>query len=104
MLACVSNSIKSTVFEYMAKLYIVATPIGNLADMTLRAITVLSNVDLILAEDTRVTKNLLDHFNIKKDLLVYHQHSSRIVIEKIIKLLKQEKDLALVSDAGTPGI
>src|SRR5258708_4459534 len=86
------------------KLYIVATPIGNLADMSLRAITVLSNVDLILAEDTRVTRKLLEHYNIHKELVSYHQHSGRPMIEKIIGLLRQRKDLALVSDAGTPGI
>jgi|SRR3989344_3784873 len=86
------------------KLYIVATPIGNLADISPRAVTVLSNVDLILAEDTRVTRGLLDHYNIKKDLLAYHQHSDQKVIAKVIALLRSDKDLALVSDAGTPGI
>jgi 16S rRNA (cytidine1402-2'-O)-methyltransferase len=86
------------------KLYIVATPIGNLADISLRAITALSNVDLILAEDTRVTRTLLEHYNIKKESLSYHQHSDRRMIEKIIGLLGQGKDIALVSDAGTPGI
>jgi len=88
----------------MSTLFIVATPIGNLADITLRAITALSNADLILAEDTRVTRTLLEHYNIKKDLLSYHQHSGRGMIEKVINLLKQNKDIALVSDAGTPGI
>lgn len=91
------------------KLYIVATPIGNLADMTLRAITVLSNADIILAEDTRVTAKLLEHYNIRpgragKELVSYHQHSDRKVIDRVIGLLKLGKDLALVSDAGTPGI
>jgi len=85
-------------------LYIVATPIGNLGDITPRAITVLSNVDLILAEDTRVTRTLLEHYNVKKELLSYHQHSGRGVIDRVIKLLEQGKDIALVSDAGTPGI
>lgn len=88
----------------MSTLYIVATPIGNLADMTLRAITVLSNVDLVLAEDTRVTRTLLEHFNLKKELLSYHQHSGPETIKKIILKLEEGKDLALVSDAGTPGI
>ncbi len=88
----------------MQTLYIVATPIGNLADMSLRAITVLSNTDLILAEDTRVTRTLLEHYNVKKELLSYHQHSGRGMIEKVIRLLKEGKDIALVSDAGTPGI
>src|SRR3989344_6443518 len=85
-------------------LYIVATPIGNLADISPRAITVLSNVDLILAEDTRVTRTLLEHYNIKKELLSYHQHSGRGVIGKIINFLENGKNIALVSDAGTPGI
>ncbi len=88
----------------MSTLFIVATPIGNLADISLRAITVLSNADLILAEDTRVTRTLLEHYNIKKELLSYHQHSGRGMIEKIISRLKQGQDIALVSDAGTPGI
>ncbi|MDP4001803.1 MAG: 16S rRNA (cytidine(1402)-2'-O)-methyltransferase [bacterium] len=88
----------------MPTLYIVATPIGNLADISPRAITVLSNVDLILAEDTRVTRTLLEHYNIKKELLSYHQHSGRGVIDKIINFLENGKNIALVSDAGTPGI
>lgn len=88
----------------MSNLFIVATPIGNLADISMRAITVLSNVDVILAEDTRVTRKLLEHYNIKKELLSYHQHSDRKVIDRVAGLLKQGKDVALVSDAGTPGI
>ncbi len=88
----------------MSTLFIVATPIGNLADFSPRAVTVLSSVDLILAEDTRVTRTLLEHYNIKKELLSYHQHSTRSVIEKIIQKLKQGDSVALVSDAGTPGI
>ena len=85
-------------------LSIVATPIGNLEDITLRAINVLSNADLILAEDTRVTRVLLDRYNIKKEILSYHQHSGFKKIDHIIELLKQGKNLALVTDAGTPGI
>ncbi|MEX2090669.1 MAG: 16S rRNA (cytidine(1402)-2'-O)-methyltransferase [Candidatus Paceibacterota bacterium] len=85
-------------------LYIVATPIGNLEDISLRAISVLSNADLILAEDTRVTKVLLDRYNIKKDVLSYHEHSGLKKLDKIIELLKNNKNLALVTDAGTPGI
>jgi 16S rRNA (cytidine1402-2'-O)-methyltransferase len=91
-------------FSSMATLFIVATPIGNLADISLRAITVLSNAGLILAEDTRVTRTLLERYNIKRELLSYHQHSGRGMIEKIIGRLKQGQDIALVSDAGTPGI
>ncbi len=88
----------------MATLYIVATPIGNLSDITMRAVTVLSNVNLILAEDTRVTRTLLEHYNVKKELLSYHQHSGRGIIDKVIGRLKDGQDIALVSDAGTPGI
>ncbi|MBP9821975.1 MAG: 16S rRNA (cytidine(1402)-2'-O)-methyltransferase [Candidatus Pacebacteria bacterium] len=88
----------------MANLYIVATPIGNLSDITMRAVTVLSNADLILAEDTRVTRTLLEHYNIRKELLSYHQHSGRGIIEKVIDRLKEGQNIALVSDAGTPGI
>lgn len=86
------------------KLSIVATPIGNLADITLRAITVLSNADIILAEDTRVSRTLLEHYNIRKEVIAYHQHSSEKEIERIIGFLKAGKNVALVSDAGTPGI
>lgn len=85
-------------------LYIVATPIGNLEDITLRAINILSNADLVLAEDTRVTRVLLDRYNIKKEILSYHQHSGFTKIERIIELLREGKNLALITDAGTPGI
>lgn len=85
-------------------LYIVATPIGNLEDITLRAINVLSNADLILAEDTRVTKVLLDRYNIKKEVLSYHQHSGLKKLDRIIEVLKDGRNVALVTDAGTPGI
>lgn len=88
----------------MATLYIVATPIGNLHDISLRALEILKTVDLILCEDTRVTKKLLDRYGIKKPLLSYHQHSELGKSEHIIQLLREGKDLALVSDAGTPGI
>src|SRR3989338_8866578 len=85
-------------------LYIVATPIGNLEDISLRAISVLRSADFILAEDTRITRILLDKYNIKIQLISYHQHSQLQKVEQIIKLLKDDKNLALVSDAGTPGI
>jgi len=88
----------------MGKLYIIATPIGNLKDITLRALETLKEVDLILCEDTRVTKKLLEHYNIEKPVESYHQHSNLNKIEKIKELLKQGKNLALVSDSGTPGI
>jgi len=88
----------------MGILYIVATPIGNLEDLTFRALRILSEVDLILSEDTRVTKKLLDHYQIKTPTLSYHQYSKLQKTEYIINLLKEGKNLALVSDAGTPGI
>lgn len=88
----------------MAKLYIIATPIGNLEDVTLRALRILKEVDFIICEDTRHTLQLLNYFQIKKSLISYHQHSRLQKIDEIIGLLKQGKNLALVSDAGTPGI
>jgi 16S rRNA (cytidine1402-2'-O)-methyltransferase len=88
----------------MPQLYIVATPIGNLEDISARALRVLSEADLILCEDTRNTQKLLERFEIKKPLLSYHQHSKVQKTDQIIDLLKQDKSIALVSDAGTPGI
>jgi 16S rRNA (cytidine1402-2'-O)-methyltransferase len=88
----------------VATLYVVSTPIGNLEDLTFRGLRLLKEVDLILCEDTRVTKKLLDHYQIKTPTLSYHQHSKLRKIDYIIQLLKQGKNLALVSDAGTPGI
>ncbi len=86
------------------KLYIVATPIGNLGDITLRAIETLKNVDFILCEDTRVTKNLLNHYEINKQMISYHQHTEERKVKEIVKMLEEGKNLALVTDAGTPGI
>jgi 16S rRNA (cytidine1402-2'-O)-methyltransferase len=88
----------------MANFYIVATPIGNLQDFSQRAVETLKRADLILCEDTRTTKKLLEHYQIKTPTLSYHQYSKLQKIEYIINLLKQGKNLALVSDAGTPGI
>jgi len=88
----------------IGKLYIVSTPIGNLEDITLRALRILRGVDLILCEDTRVTKKLLDRYEMKKPLLSYHHHSKLSRVEKIIEHLENGKNLALVSDAGTPGV
>ena len=88
----------------MPKLYIVATPIGNLEDITLRALRVLKEVDMILCEDTRVTKKLLNHYDIKTPTMSYHAHSKLSRVEKIFELIRVGKDLALVSDAGTPTI
>lgn len=88
----------------MSTLYVVATPIGNLGDITARALGVLRSVDLILCEDTRVTQKLLNHFGIKTKTSSYHQHSKLKKINYILELLSEGKNLALVSDAGTPGI
>ncbi len=86
------------------KLFIVATPIGNLGDITLRALETLKSVDFILCEDTRVTKNLLNHYEINRPLVSYHQHSEERKLKEIAELLEEGKNLALVTDAGTPGI
>lgn len=84
------------------KLYIVGTPIGNLDDITIRAVNTLRNVDVILAEDTRQTLKLLNHFEISKHMISYHRHNEDDKIEKIVEILNSGKNLALVSDAGVP--
>ncbi|MES1215305.1 MAG: 16S rRNA (cytidine(1402)-2'-O)-methyltransferase [Bacteroidota bacterium] len=85
-------------------LYLVPTPIGNLKDITLRAIEVLKEVDLILAEDTRTTSHLLNHYQIIKPLSPYHQHNEHKVLQHLINQLLEGKTMAVVTDAGTPGI
>ena len=83
-------------------LYIVGTPIGNLKDITLRAIETLQNVDIILAEDTRQTLKLLNHLNVKKQMFSYHRHNEKEKINQVVQLLDEGKNVALVSDAGMP--
>lgn len=85
-------------------LYLVPTPIGNLKDITLRALEVLKEVDLILAEDTRTTSNLLNHYGITKPLSPYHQHNEHKVLQHLVSQLLEGKTMAVVTDAGTPGI
>ncbi|MDA7559080.1 16S rRNA (cytidine(1402)-2'-O)-methyltransferase [Flavobacteriaceae bacterium] len=88
----------------MSKLYIVPTPIGNLQDITLRALKVLKEVDLILAEDTRTSGKLLRHFDIKTSMQSHHMHNEHRTVDGIIQKLKSGTTLALISDAGTPAI
>lgn len=85
-------------------LYLVPTPIGNLQDITLRALDILNKVDLILAEDTRTSSKLLNHYNIKKPLTPFHQHNEHEVLRHLVSQLKSGKTMAMVTDAGTPGI
>ena len=85
-------------------LYLVPTPIGNLKDITLRAIEILKEVDLILAEDTRTTSHLLNHYQITKQLSPYHQHNEHKVLQHLVSQLLEGKKMAIVTDAGTPGI
>jgi len=88
----------------MSKLYIIPTPIGNLEDITLRALRLLKEVDLVLAEDTRITKKLFVNYNIDTTLASFHMHNEHKVLAKFIDRLKAGETFALVSDAGTPGI
>jgi 16S rRNA (cytidine1402-2'-O)-methyltransferase len=88
----------------LAKLYIVPTPIGNLEDMTLRAIRILKEVSLILAEDTRNSGVLLKHYGIATPVIPYHQHNEHRVTEGLVDRIAKGEDMALITDAGTPGI
>lgn len=85
-------------------LYIVPTPLGNLKDITFRAIEVLQSVDVILCEDTRTSSKLLSHYNISKPLSPYHQHNEHKIVQHLVEQLLQEKTMALLTDAGTPGV
>lgn len=89
---------------HKAKLFIVPTPIGNLEDMTFRAIKVLQQVDLILAEDTRTSGKLLKHFQITTPMQSHHMHNEHKMVERIVERLKRGESIALISDAGTPAI
>jgi 16S rRNA (cytidine1402-2'-O)-methyltransferase len=88
----------------MSKLVIIPTPIGNLEDITLRSILLLKEVDLILAEDTRTSKKLLNHFKVQTSIFSFHQHNEHKTLNKWIAKLKEGETIALISDAGTPGI
>ena len=98
------KSQKSTEHEQSSCLYLVATPIGNLEDMTMRAIRILKEVDIIAAEDTRNTKKLCNYFEISTPLISYHDHNLQVGGEKLLELLREGKSIALVSDAGLPCI
>lgn len=88
----------------MGTLYMVPTPVGNLKDMTFRAVEVLQQVQTVLAEDTRVTGNLLKHYSIATKLFALHQNNEHRMVERIVERLLQGEDMAMVTDAGTPGI
>lgn len=88
----------------MGKLYLVPTPIGNLEDMTFRAIKVLKEVDLILAEDTRTSGKLLNHYNVETSMQSHHMHNEHKTVNGIVKRLQHGENIALISDAGTPAI
>jgi len=86
------------------KLYLVPTPIGNLADMTYRAVEILNSVDLILAEDTRTSGKLLNHYQIKTPMLSYHMHNEHKISDQIVSRIQGGEAMAIITDAGTPGI
>ncbi len=88
----------------MSTFYVISTPIGNLEDITLRAIRILGEVDIILCEDTRVTKRLLEKYNISTPMMSYHAQSGEAKVDLILNNIREEKNIALVTDAGTPGI
>ncbi|MGZ8516176.1 MAG: 16S rRNA (cytidine(1402)-2'-O)-methyltransferase [Chitinophagaceae bacterium] len=99
-----NNNLSSSFRGTGGMLYLVPTPIGNLKDITLRAIEVLKEVDVILAEDTRTTSHLLNHYQITKPLSPYHQHNEHKIVQHLVEQLLEGKKMAVVTDAGTPGI
>jgi 16S rRNA (cytidine1402-2'-O)-methyltransferase len=99
-----ANDLSSALKGNRGILYLVPTPIGNLKDITLRALEVLKEVDLVLAEDTRTSSFLLNHYEIKKPLSPYHQHNEHKVLHHLVSQLLEGKKMAVVTDAGTPGI
>ncbi len=88
----------------MAKLYLIPTPIGNLQDFTYRAVTILQQVDVILAEDTRTSSVLLRHYGIEKPLTAYHQHNEHRITDRLVERMQSGEQMALLTDAGTPGV
>ncbi|RPD38899.1 16S rRNA (cytidine(1402)-2'-O)-methyltransferase [Chitinophaga barathri] len=88
----------------MSRLYLIPSPIGNLADITYRAVKVLESVELVLAEDTRTSGILLKHYNINKPVTPYHQHNEHKVLQHLVQQLQSGKQMALLTDAGTPGV
>jgi 16S rRNA (cytidine1402-2'-O)-methyltransferase len=99
-----NNNLSSPFRGTGGMLYLVPTPIGNLKDITLRAIEVLKEVDVIFAEDTRTTSHLLNHYQITKPLSPYHQHNEHKIVQHLVAQLLEGKKMAVVTDAGTPGI
>lgn len=99
-----NNNLISPLRETGGCLYLIPTPIGNLKDITLRAIEILKSVDLILAEDTRTSSHLLNHYGITKPLSPYHQHNEHKILQHLVTQLAEGKRIALMTDAGTPGI
>lgn len=89
---------------FFSMLYLVPTPLGNLKDITLRSIEVLQSVDVILCEDTRTSSRLLQHYDIQKPLTPYHQHNEHKIVQHLVQQLQAGKTMALITDAGTPGI
>ena len=92
------------VFQFMAKLYLVPTPVGNLEDITLRALRILKEVQLVIAEDTRTSSVLMKHYGIGTPLLSHHKFNEHQQVERIAERIEKGEDVALISDAGTPGI